>query len=402
MAPISVAERYVLLALRLGKHVDGLVDGYFGPTELQETVDTEELLAPEELLDEARGLLALVRDLDDAEYDTQRRRWLAGQLEGLECVAETACGAEVPWRDAVRRCYGIEVEVTAEEQFAAMHERLDAALPGTGELAGRLQAWNRAQEMAREKVLPAFDALTNTLRERTSTLVDLPHGERIDVEAVTEQPWGAYNWYLGDLRSRIEVNVDLPLRSHYLASLVAHEGYPGHHTEHACKEANLVRQHGRIENAILLIHTPECLVSEGIAEVAIERAFGDDWPMHVAEILRPLDVPFDTETVPVVLEAFEGLAGVGVNIACFASEQGWSVDEAVAYHRRWTLSEEDRARKSVSFSTHPMWSVYVPTYVYGYRLAKAFVTRGGDDSFRRLLTEQLTTDDLLETPAPSR
>jgi hypothetical protein len=399
VAPRSIAERYVLLALSLGKHVDGLVDGYFGPSELQETVEREDVVSPAGLLDEARGLLALVPHLDDEDFDAQRRRWLVGQLEGLACVAETASGTEVPWRDAVRRCYGIEVEVTDEDGFAAAHERLAAVLPGTGELAKRLQMWNRAQQIPREKVLPVFDAVADVLRERTKGLVELPAGERIDAEAVTGQPWGAYNWYLGNLRSRIEVNVDLPLRSHYLASLVAHEGYPGHHTEHACKEARLVRQLGRIEGAILLIHTPECLVSEGIATLAIERAFGEEWPRHVAEILRPLDVPFDPATAGVVLEAFERLGRVGVNIAAFANEQDWSVDDAVAYHRRWMLSEEDRARKAVSFSTHPVWSVYVPTYTYGYRLAKAYVTGGGDQAFRRLLTEQLTTADLLDARA---
>src|SRR6266540_1839658 len=399
MASRSLPERYVLLGLRLGRHLDGLDDGYFGPAELKETVDGEEVVAPEELLDEARGLLALVADLDDPDYDSQRRRWLAGQLEGLECVAEMVSGAEVQWREAVRRCYGLDVEVTPEERFAAAHERLDATLPGDGDLATRLNEWQRSQEVAREKVLPIVDTVAAELRERAKRLVDLPAGERIEVEEVAEQPWGAYNWYLGDLRSRIEVNTDLPLRSYSLASLVAHEGYPGHHTEHVCREARLVRQLGRIESSILLIHTPECLISEGIASLAIERALGKDWPHHVAEIVRPLDVPFDADTSAAVVDAYEELQGVGVNIASFVSEEGWTVEDAVAYHQRWSLSEKERARKSVSFATHPMWSVYVPTYSYGYRLVKSYAAGGGDAAFRRLLTEQVTTADLLETPA---
>ena len=61
-------------------------------------------------------------------------------------------------------------------------------------------------------------------------------------------------------------------------------------------------------------------------------------------------------------------------------------------------SEEDRARKSVEFATHPMWSVYVPTYSYGHRLVREYANRS-DDAFRRLLTEQLTTSDLLEPVA---
>ena len=33
---MTAAERYLLLALRLGRHVDGLVDSYYGPAELQQ------------------------------------------------------------------------------------------------------------------------------------------------------------------------------------------------------------------------------------------------------------------------------------------------------------------------------------------------------------------------------
>jgi hypothetical protein len=89
---------------------------------------------------------------------------------------------------------------------------------------------------------------------------------------------------------------------------------------------------------------------------------------------------------------------VSPNVAYLASERGWTTDEAVEYVRRWALAEEDRAQKSVEFATHPMWSVYVPTYSYGYRIVREYANRT-EDAFRRLLTEQLTTADLLEPAA---
>ena len=397
MAP-SIAERYVLLALRLGRHVDGLVDGYFGPPELQSTVEAEERVPAQELLDEAAALLEDVAGTDDDEYDPQRRRWFDGQLRGLACVAELTSGAELPWPQTVRRCYGIDVTPTPEERFAEAHDRLDCALPGSGELATRLQGWNRSQEVPTDKLLAAFDALVDELRTRTLELVDLPGGERLERELVRGKPWGAYNWYLGERRSRIEINSDLALRSYYLTALVAHEVYPGHHTEHACKEAQLVDELGRIEPSILAIHTPECLVSEAIAQVAIEQALGDEWPERAAELLHPLGVPFDAETAHTVVAAGHVLDDVGVNVAYFAAVEGRPKEQCVEYQRRWGLSEEERARKAVEFETHPMWGVYVPTYSYGYRLARAFA-RSGEGGFGRLLTEQLTASDLLAAAA---
>ena len=35
---MTAAERYLELGLRLGRHVDGLVDAYYGPPELKEQV----------------------------------------------------------------------------------------------------------------------------------------------------------------------------------------------------------------------------------------------------------------------------------------------------------------------------------------------------------------------------
>lgn len=396
MAARSVPERYVLLGLRLGKHIDGLVDGYFGPPELQTSVEDEDLAAPEALVEES---LALLAEMDGAIDDAQRRRWLSAQLEGLACVAELIAGAELPWPEAVRRCYGVEVRVTPEERFEAAHRRLDEALPGNGDLAARLQSWEQTQYVRPEQVLPAFEALAAEFRERTRRLVDLPAGERIEAETVQGKPWSAYNWYLGNAKSRIEINTDLPVRSYVIPVLAAHEGYPGHHTEQACKETLLVRELGRLEASILLIHTPECLVSEGVAQVAIEQVLGEDWPAGAAEILRPLDVPFDTEVVRAVDHAQKVLDDVHVNVAYYANERGWSEDEAVAYHRRWGLAPEDRARKSAQFDRHPVWSIYVPTYSYGCRLARAYA-ESRTDGFRSLLTEQLTTADLLE-PAVS-
>jgi hypothetical protein len=388
----SVAERYVLLGLRLGRHIDGLIDGYFGPTELKATVDAEEPAPPRALVEEASSLAEAVETED---LEPQRRRWLAEQVEGLRCVADLVSGVEVPWREAVRRCYGIDAEPMPEERFAEAHERLEAALPGDGDLAGRLQAWNRSQEVPADKMLPAFNALLEELRPRTAGLVELPEGEELSAAVVTGAPWSAYNWYFGNCTSRVDINTDLPFRAYFLAELVAHEGYPGHHTEHACKESRLYRGLGQVETSILLIHTPECLVSEGIAMSAIEQAFGEDWPAEAAEILAPLGVAFDVETTRAVVAAQETMEHIAVNIALYASEEGWSTDEAVAYHQRWGLSEEHRARKSVEFILHEVWGIYVPTYAYGFRLVRAYA-KSGEGAFARLLTEQVTTAELLE------
>ena len=98
----------------------------------------------------------------------------------------------------------------------------------------------------------------------------LPREERIEVRLTHDQPWGAYNWYLGEARSLIEINTDLPRQVDGLVGYLAHEGYPGHHTEHALREAWQYRGRGQGEYALQLINTPESLISEAIATSALE------------------------------------------------------------------------------------------------------------------------------------
>ena len=45
------------------------------------------------------------------------------------------------------------------------------------------------------------------------------------------QPWSAYNWYRGKAQSLVEFNTDVPISMLNILGTMAHEGYPGHHTE---------------------------------------------------------------------------------------------------------------------------------------------------------------------------
>ncbi len=82
--------------------------------------------------------------------------------------------------------------------------------------------------------------LVERLRARAAALFGLPDGEDLRVSLVRNQPWSAYNWYDGGRRSRVDVNVDLPMRVPELLNVMSHEAYPGHHLEHGWKEADLV------------------------------------------------------------------------------------------------------------------------------------------------------------------
>ncbi len=382
---MTVSERYLELGLRLGRHIDGLVDAYYGPAEIKERVDGEEPRAPADLAGDAAALLG---ELDGGEH------WLRAQLVGLETVARRLAGEEIPFAEEVERCYGIAPERVPEERFEAVHEALEEALPGDGLLAERFQAWRDTNTLPGDQLSRVIDSLGADLRGRTERLVGLPEGESVEFDYVTDEPWAAYNYYLGGLRSRVAVNTDTPLTPTFLIGLVSHETYPGHHTEHAWKERVLVKEGGVLEESIFLIGTPQSLVSEGIASLAPELVLGEDGQHVVAEHIRDTGVPFDPELSRTLHEAARPLEGVGTNVALMLHEEGRSEDEAFAYLKRWGLSSDRRAQQAIRFTTDPVWRTYITTYSDGYRICNAFVA-GDPERFKRLLTEQLTPADIM-------
>jgi hypothetical protein len=374
----DAARAYIELGLRLGRHVEGLVDSYYGPPELAERVDAEPLTEPAELVAETGQLLA----------DAEAGSWFASQLVGLETVARKLAGEEIPYADEVERCYGVRPQWTPEEVFEAAHRELDEVLPGSGTLAERYQAWREGAVPA-DRLGALMDGLLSDFRARTKAAFGLPEGEDIQIEHVTGEPWAAYNYYLGGLRSRIALNTDTAMSPDFVAELAAHEAYPGHHTEHAWKEQLLVREGGDLTESILMIGTPQSLIAEGIAGLGSEALLGSEEEDVIAEHMRSAGVEYDADVSRAVKHARQPFERVAGNAALLMHAEGRPEEEARAYLMRWQLSSERRSKQQMSFIADPLWRSYVTTYADGYQVCRDFVD-GDPARFKRLLTEQLS------------
>ncbi|MGH9126346.1 MAG: DUF885 domain-containing protein [Acidimicrobiales bacterium] len=379
------------MGLALGRHIDGLVDAYYGPPELARRAAEEPIRSPTELEARARHLLAALEA--DGELDATRRHFLAAQVRGLRTTAARLAGQAIGYVDEVATCYGVRPEMAPEDTFMAAHRRLDEALPGSGPLAERYVTWREAQAVPADKLRPAIDSIAEDLRARTDTLWGLPEGERVDFELVTNQPWAGFNYYLGDLHSRVAINVDLPVLSTSLGHLVAHEAYPGHHTEHCRKEVGLVRRRRHLEETIFLVGTPQCLLAEGLADLGLEVVAGRRPEPVVAAHLRPLGIAYDADLVGELAEAGEALGKVRGNAALLLHDRRAGVDTVVDYLVRWSLLSKRRAEKQVQFLTDPTWRAYTFCYAEGMALCRRFVA-GDPARFARLISEQLTPSDL--------
>jgi hypothetical protein len=361
-------------------------------------VEAEPPRPPAELAADAGRLVA---DLDagagsgpgDADLDAGRRRWIRAQTLGLRTSARRLAGEPIGYLDEVESCYGARPALVDEDGFAAAHARLAAVLPGSGPLRERYIAWREAHAVPQDRLEAAIRSLADDLRERTRRMFGLPEGEHVDWVFETNKPWSGFNYYAGGLRSRVAINVDLPVLSLALGHLVAHEAYPGHHTEHTRKEVGLVRRRRWQEETIFLVGTPQCTLAEGLADLGAEVTLGRRPEPVVAGHLAPLGVRYDAEVAAAVAEAGEALSWVRSNAAIRLHEEHAPADEVVAYLERWALLPRPRAEKAVSFLTDETWRAYSHCYTEGLRLCRAYVD-GDPARFEHLITDQLLPADL--------
>ena len=375
---MSAAEEYLLLGLRLGKHVDGLVDAYYGPEDLKDVVDEEPPVHAAELVADADALLASLED-----------GWLADQVKGCATYARVLAGEQISYSDEVEGCYGVRPELTPESVYERVHAEVDELLPGDGTLLERRNAWRERHLCPGDAAIPVLADLLPLMRARAETLVELPVGERVDLDPVTDEPWWAFNYYQGGFHSRVVLNTDVPTTGLDLLHLAAHEVYPGHHTEHAVKEQLL-----GIEERIQLVPTPQAVLSEGIAETGLDIVLDDAAREEAHAIIRRHGLELvDPALSERISTAVEGLRTVGVNAALLIHEQGMGLDEAAEYVARWSLRSPAEARHTVDFVTDPTWRAYTITYCAGRDLCRAYA--GGDPArFRTLLTEPVRIGDL--------
>jgi hypothetical protein len=378
------AESYLRLGLQLGRHVEGIVDAYFGPPELAAAVDAEPPVEPAKLVSAAEALLD---ELEDG--------WLRDQLLGLRTYAGVLAGESRSYAEEVEGCYGVRATHTDEAVFRAAHERLEELLPGDGPLAERYRRWEDSIRVPAEQIERTMAAVIEEARRWTRALADLPTGEDIVLEIVRDKPWLASCEYLGDLRSHVAVNADLPKSAMELLRLTLHETYPGHHTERCSKEHFLVRGRGLLEETLVLVPTPQTLVTEAIAELAPEMLLDGEGGAALAAVIHDAGIEFDLAHARAVERALEPCAWADVNAALMLHDRAASEADAQAYVERWGLLSQELAAHVVRFVTQPTTRTYIVTYPAGRELCRAYVA-GEPERFRRLLTEQVRVRDLLE------
>ena len=352
---------YCKLSLRIDKHLPGYVDAYFGPKRLQAEVDKERRKPISDLIEDAEKLRRQVPTGDKV-----RETFLRKQLESILTTLRRLNGEEIPYREEVLRLFDIRITKSSEAGLQKSRDRLSDIF-GTSDPRRKLKEWRKERYAERKLIKPALKALRGELANRSRKLLRTKKLGTCVFKLVKNKPWSGYNWYLGKLRSRVEINVDEPIEVTHLPELVAHEAYPGHHTEHALKEQALYIGEGYLESSILLINAPEATISEGIAENALELVFERE-----EDVLRWMysgfASGFDAARDASIVEALEKLREGRVNAAIMLHVENRSERDVIAYLTKVLLEDYGLAKRTLNFLKNPLFRSYIFCYTAGRKM----------------------------------
>jgi hypothetical protein len=402
LEPAALIREYLSLGLRFDRIESGYVDAFTGDPALRRSVLAEPAPDPADLVRQAQRLLAALPDVPRRNgFDQARADYIGAHLRALACAGRKFAGEDIGFVDEVHDYFDVHIAKGEAETYRQAHARLDDVLGGDGPLADRMEVYRAAEEIPPDRVAECIEAFSSALRDRVRAEYPLPDTETVVYQVVTDQPWSGFNYYLGDYRSTVAVNADVKQLMSNLPRLVAHESYPGHHTEHCRKEAGLVNRKGHGEQTIFLVNTPQCLMAEGLADLALYAAIGPGWGHWAAEIYADLGLRFDGERAEAVSEASAALAGVRQDAALMLHDEHRDGDEVTAFLRRWLLVNDTRARQMLRFLSSPLWRAYTSTYVEGYRLLRGWLDDrpagvSTAERFGRLLDEPLIPSALPE------
>ena len=390
MDATTLVREYLLLGLRFDRLEPGFVDAFTGDPAVRRQTENEPRPDPRAL---AAHAAALRSELPSVGVSAERERFLDVHLRALECSGTKLAGDDVSFVDEVEAYFDVRIEAGQPDDYLSAHRALAAELPGAGPLAARLNATRALEEIPPERLEACVYAFSSALRDRVRTQFALPEDETVHYEVVGDKPWSGFNYYLGGHQSKVAINSDLKQRMSQLPHLVAHESYPGHHTEHCRKESGIVAA-GQGEQTLFLVNTPQCLMAEGLADLGLAAVVGPGWGLWAQEIFADLGLRFDGDRAERLQSASAKLLGVRQDAALMLHAEGADEDTVVAFLQRWLLVPAARARQMLRFLSDPLWRAYTTTYVEGYRLLHRWLDArpAGEpmgQRYRRLLDEPL-------------
>jgi hypothetical protein len=391
----SAARDYVVLQMAIGEKEEGYIDAFTGDPALK--AEGQALAARSDLPALAARVAALRARVGSlATEEPRRAAFLTAQLTAAATRLRMLQGEKLPFVEEAYGLFGVRPELKPLASYDPVLARIETLIPGSGTLADRVEAYQNRFTIPQDKLETVFRTAIAACRAATVEHIALPPTERFDLAFVTGKSWSGYNYYLGNYRSRIEINTDLPIRLGRAIDLGCHEGYPGHHVLNLLQEEKLAKGKGWAEYTVQPLYSPQSILSEGSANYGIDLAFpGERKPRYEAAVLAPLaGLPAaEVGRYDALLDALRDLGTARNTISQMFLDGQVPEAEAIRLTQKYQLVSEARARQSVAFTKQ--YRSYVINYNIGRDMVARDIERLPDAKTRWQRMEQLLSEPTL-------
>lgn len=405
-APLTLdmaAEQYVKLGLELGEYDLDYVDSYIGPAQWQQDAKTQPR-TKQKLAKHIERLLAQLSTFE-ANSEQQSRRHLAlfKNLRAMQVRANMLLGKEYSFEQEALLVYDTQLPPYDFSVFDQLLTKIDALLPGDGELAERLMSFKAQFVIPADKLPLVLERAIQACKQRTENFIRLPEDERFIVDYANKKDWTSYNWYQGQSVSIMQINTDLDTHIDLAIDIGCHEAYPGHHVWNSLIEHKLYREKGWIEYAFFPLYSPFGLIAEGSANFAVALAFPQSTKIEFEQnILFPM-AELDPKLVwqlDTLNQLLESLAHSVSATAQLYLNGKITKEQAIQNIRKYSLTTKPKAEKSVRFIEQ--YRAYVLNYNLGKQIVADYITKNSQSDaekwqiFEDMITNMVTASDTLE------
>jgi len=395
-------RKFLRLALHIDKHNKGYVDFYIGPKKISKIVDNEVITSPNNLLSDCK---TLQKDLFKQGYDKKRERYLEKILTAMRASIELLNGVKIPFKEQFLSFYDVTLQPVNESELDNLKEELNQAYGGLGSLEKRMNDLRVRRTVPEGNVFELFKKSLNITRERTKEIFEdlLPKKERIFINLVksnkiNDVKWAYYNWYLGNFRSRIDVNPNYNMYWTILLSGAAHEGYPGHHMEFSIKELKLYRELNQFEHSFLLLNSPKIIISEGLADIAANMLFSyrDLAEIGLQNFCPDASKEDSLETLTKQYRLKGKMSLFWYNLAYHTLIDKWRKESLIQYATSFEIFSLDTIKNQLKLMLNPVHS----TTVFSYNLGRSLIINKYGEfpsvkNFQNLLVNPILPSDLV-------
>ncbi len=390
------AKDYILLGLRINKHINGYVEHYYGPPKLKKIVDSEELLSPNKLLNIWKSLKTKLQKQD---FEKRRYLFLDSTLTAIKTILRKLNGESIPYLEQVKNLFNLEPVLYDDNFFYGLTKKAEELYKGKGTLSERIKRIATQRTIPSDSLIDLYMKAIQLAKMRTKEIFPkmLPDNEKIEIGEVENQSWHMYCWYKGNYTSIIEVNVSSHHYWTHLLYFACHEGYPGHHTERAVREKLLYSKKGYFESSILLIYSPEMVISEGIGVTAENVMFSPTESIRsLIEDIHP--VPINEASMDSLIgqsEIRRGFRRFESNLAYHKYVNKWDDKKLIEYAKSFKVIPFTIIKAHLKFISDKIWAPYIMAYQGERLITEKYGVRPSPKDFHRLLTEQTLPSDLI-------